>query len=327
MRTLLLIALAVAATDAQAEDDRVMSVNENVSSRAVALNQPVKIEFITMPRQVANLDIAQSVANAITLGGHSAWRLVGRPVVIEHERTHTIDVMYTLLPRISGPQLLPQIPLNWLKTDQVANFGQVKVDDRILVGGDLVAPPKECGGMAGFAWGSLLENLKTVRIADNEISGTPERTIATIKPGLELIFRLGELCAGQLVVPGLTLDQARESFYGRWGEPQIEDHGSVTWILGWTRITATESDKGVTLDLEREDITDNLDHARIKSSVFEVLEGGDAAKPQPLADATAGAATAPVSGGTQAPATATAPSPAPAGETPRIPSDTTPVGK
>ncbi len=280
-RTLFLIALAIAASGAQAEEDRVMSDNENVSSRSIALNQPVKFEFITMPRQVANLDIAQSVANAITLGGHNAWRLVGHPVVIEHERTHTIDVMYTLLPRVSGPQLLPQIPLNWLKTDQVATFGQVKVDEHILVGGDLVAPPKECAGVAGFAWGSLLENLKTVRIADNLIAGTPERTVATIKPGLELIFRMGELSAGQLAVPGLTLDQARESFYGRWGEPQIEEHGAATWILGWTRITATETDKGVTLDLVREDINDNLDHARIKSSVFEVLEGGDGATQQP----------------------------------------------
>src|SRR3954464_4082068 len=108
---LALVVLAVAAPLAAADPQRAITVNARVSpaSKEIALNQPLRIEFVTMPRQIENVDVAAAVANAVALGGGSTWRMLGRPVVSEHEKTHTISVSFALLPRESGERALPQI--------------------------------------------------------------------------------------------------------------------------------------------------------------------------------------------------------------------------
>lgn len=314
--TLTLLAASLVAADGT--DERIMQVNATISSRAVALNQPVRIDFISLPRQVANIDIAQTVANAIILGGHGTWRLLGKPLAIEQDRTHTIEVIFSMLPRVGGALQIPTIPLTWLKGEEVAELGQVKVEDRILVNGELMPLPKECTGVGGFAWGTALADVRGVRLRDAAIDGTPERSVAHAKHGLDLVFHMGSLTEAHLAVPDLSLDDARVSFLSRWGTPQVEDAQGITWILGWTRITAAENPHGVALTLVREDLEDDLDHARIKAQVFAPLEAdsdnGDAPAAHPT---TPRAATTPMPDAP--PGTA-----ATSGETPRIPSDTTP---
>src|SRR4051812_37833696 len=62
------------------EASRIITVNSHVSNRQIALNQPVRIEFTTLPRQVDNVDIANVVANSLLV--NSSWRLLGRPSVV-----------------------------------------------------------------------------------------------------------------------------------------------------------------------------------------------------------------------------------------------------
>jgi hypothetical protein len=258
----------------------IITVNARVSNRQIALNQPVRVEFTTMPRQVENIDIATSVANGLLV--NSTWRLLGRPTVTEHDKTKTVTVAVLLLPRMAGQLVLPQIPITWLQGDQAAEFGQVTVASGVVVGGETKDLPKETTGVAGYAWGSRLVDLKTTRIADNLIEILPDRAIARPQPGLELVFRGGELSEAVIAAPGLTIDQARESFFSRWGLPQIEEPGSVTWILGWTRITASAPGgnvAGVKLTVTREDIQSRLNKTQVKDSVFNVLDGPSAAAP------------------------------------------------
>jgi hypothetical protein len=291
---------------------------------------------VTTPRQIENIDIAAAVANAITLSG-TPWRMLGRPLVSEHEKTHTITVSIALLTRQPGRQPLPQIPLTWLQGDSYAEFGPAKVSDKIAVGGEELDLPKECVGVAGFIWGSKIAELKTTRIPDNLVVDEGTRIVAKPQPGLELIFRGGELAEASVAAPGLTLDQARDSFFTRWGLPQLEEAAgehpaAITWIIGWTRITATQGagDAGVRLTLVREDIESRQSQERVKGAVFDVLEGANVKLPaeteeqakerrkreaeeflkaQQAARQAAGGTAAPAPAPTAAPAPAPAPAP------------------
>jgi len=259
-----------------AEDSPTITVNAQVSSRSVCMNQAVRVEFVTLPRQVQNIDISQAVFNAITMTAHDTWRLLGKVAVLEHERTHTIDIAFTVLPRMSGSLLLPQIPLTWVRGDQIADFGQVKVAEKIQVGTDQLELPHFCLGVAGFSWGTKLADVRTVRIPDNQIKVNGENAVATTRPGLQLEFRNGQLGAAVIDAPGLTIDQARQSFFAQWGLPQFEDPEAVTWIVGWTSILATENPSGtggIEITVTREDIQDHLDQAKVKAAVFDVIDG------------------------------------------------------
>ena len=270
------------------EDSPTITINAQVSSRSVCMNQPVRIEFVTLPRQILNIDISQAVFNAITMSAHDTWRLLGKVAVLEHDRTHTVDIAFTVLPRMSGSVLLPQIPLTWVRGDQIADFGLVKVAEKIQVGTDQLDLPRFCLGVAGFAWGTKLSDVKTVRIPDNQIKVTGENAVATTRPGLQLDFRNNQLAAAIIDAPGLTIDQARQSFFAQWGLPQFEDQESVTWIVGWTSILATENpggSGGIEITVTREDIQDHLDQAKVKAAVFDVIDG-----PVPVDEAASDAA-------------------------------------
>jgi hypothetical protein len=263
---------------ATAEETQIVTpaLNVRVSSRQVALNQPVRVEFVTSPRELPNIDIPQVVTDAISITAHDTWRLIGKPVVVEHDRIHTVEITFTVLPRMSGSVALPQIPETWMRNNQIAGLGLVQVAEKIQVGNDQLDLPNFCTGVAGYAWGTKLSEVKTVRIADNLIETKGDAAIARPQSGLELEFRNNELVAATIQAPGLSLDQARQSFFSHWGQPQIEEAAQVTWIVGWTRIMASEGIGGpgnIQLTVTREDIQDHLNQAKVKDAVFDLLDG------------------------------------------------------
>ncbi len=85
--------------------------NQKVSAREVALNQPVRIELTTIPRQIEGVDVVASVGDAIALATSGQWRLVGKATLATDEKTRTIRVSATLLARSTGDTLALSPPL------------------------------------------------------------------------------------------------------------------------------------------------------------------------------------------------------------------------
>ncbi len=258
-------------------------VNHKVSTRKVSVNQPVRLEFTTMPRQVEGIEIAASVTNGIALAGSSTWRLSGKPVVVENEKTKTVTVVVTLLPRTTGDLVLPSFPLAWLSGDPRPDFGQVTVTQTMIVGGESRALPPEYDGVGGFLWGARQEDLIGTQIPPTSVTTLGDKTVAKISGSLELGFRAGELAEATLLASGVSLEQSRSSFCERWGVPLTETDVASTWILGWTRITATSlnepakpdgtKSEGVRIDLTREDLAAKQAASQVRSRVFNLLEG------------------------------------------------------
>jgi hypothetical protein len=270
---------------AQAAPAHTFLVNGHVSAAAVALNQPVLVDFTT-PRQRTDIDISGTVANSIALTAAANWRLLGKPAVEFNGKGHTetVTVTINLMARTSGDLALPQIPVTWMQGDVTTQFGHVKVADTVLIGGESRDLPKVVTGVGGFAWGSSQTDLHA-NIPDSLWETKGDRVLAHPRKGLDLVFRGGQLAAAEVNAPGLTLDQARASFLDRWGLPQQEDAASLTWVLGWTCITATATDQGVHLLFEREDIQARLDRGQVKERVFNLIEGAEPDAPAQPADA------------------------------------------
>jgi hypothetical protein len=270
MHRLLLLALAIALLPA-GEAARSAFFNQKVSARTVALNQPVRVELTTVPKQVEGVNIEAAIADAVTLGGGQLWRLIGKPTSQTDDKTRTVRVSIVLLPRQVGDAPLPVIPVSWLAGEQVAEFGSVKVEAQLVIGSETKPLPAELTTVSGFAWGAKLDELKDTVGAT---TGDAERSTAKPKPGLELGFRRGELVEAAIEASDLTLEAARASFLARWGSPQIEEAGAITWVIGWTRITAAPAadGKGVRLALTREDLLARAVSAKITDKVFGLLE-------------------------------------------------------
>lgn len=269
-RLILLCLLVVAASAGEAARSTTF-FNQKVSSRSVAINQPVRLELTTIPRQLDSVSIEAAISDAITLAGSQAWRLVGKPSVQTDEKTKTVRVSIVLLPRAVGEAALPVIPICWLNGEQTAEFGSVKVEAQLLVGGETRPLPAELTAVGGFPWGGKLDELKA-QVGATTADG--DRVVAKPRPGLDLIFRRGELVEAAIDAGELGFDAARASFLARWGSPQIEEAGALTWVLGWTRITASPSadGKGVRLQLAREDMLARAVQARVADKVFGLLE-------------------------------------------------------
>lgn len=259
--------------DVRADNKSTVFVNSKVAPRKISVNQPVRIEFTTMPRQIEGIDIAAAVINGIAVTSVSTWRLIGKPTVTEQEKLKTITVVFSLLPRTTGDVALPSFPLTWLSGEPRPDFGEVTVTQTIAIGGETRALPPEYDGVGGFLWGAKQEDLVGGKIPASVISTQADRTAAKVSGSLEIGFRTGELADALLMAPGINLDQARTSFCERWGLPITEADGALTWILGWTRITASPSTDGVKIDLIREDIQAKQAAAQVRGRVFNLLEG------------------------------------------------------
>lgn len=280
VRLLVCLLFAAAASSVYAGDARTAFYNQKVSTRTVALNQPVRIELTTVPRQVEGISIEASVTDAITLSAATHWRLVGKPTAIVDEKTRTVRVALSLLPRAVGEFALPAVPISWLTGDQIAEFGQVKVESRLVIGDDTRPLPAELDSVSGFAWGSRLDAVRD-RLPPGSITGDAERSVAKPQAGLELIFRRGELVEAAIDAGDLTLETARASFLDRWGPPQLEDAASITWVLGWTRINAVPGaeGKGMRVQFAREDLVARITRSKVADRVFGLLEGPKSDKP------------------------------------------------
>ncbi len=268
---LLLLCLVLAGVAQAGDAPRSAFFNQKVSARTVALNQPVRLELTTVPRQIEGVSIEAAISDAVTLGGGQAWRLVAKPTAQIDDKTKTVRVSIILLPRAVGETPLPVIPISWLNGEQIAEFGSVKVEAQLVVGSDNKPLPAELNAVGGFAWGAKLDEIKA-EVGTTAADG--DRIVAKPRPGLDLIFRRGELVEATIDAGDLTVESARASFLARWGSPQIEEAGTLTWVLGWTRITAAPSPdgKGVRLSLAREDLLAQAVQARITDKVFGLLE-------------------------------------------------------
>lgn len=251
-----------------------MFVNAKISARSVALNQPVRIEFFTGARQVENIDIPAAIAAGVSMSSGRMWRLVGRPTVTENEKIRTVQVAFSVVARSSGEVPLPRFPLTWLSGDPMPDFGSVKVDANLVVTGETRPLPKEVDGVGGHAWGSHLDTVLAKEAPGLKAEERDGVQVMRPRKELELRFRQGDLAEATLDAPGLTLDQAQASFLDRWGMPQSSEGGTLVWVLGWTRISASAVPEGVRIQLVREDLTGKAAAGQVKKRVFDALEGG-----------------------------------------------------
>ncbi len=298
MRTALLaLVLSLPAVSLIAgEAARPTFINARVSAKEICLNETVRVEFTTLPRDIDGVDVAQSVANTLRLSAISTWRLVGEPTATEvlrgapavpsptgtptevdkdkaaRERPRPITVVFHVLPRTTGDVSLPDIPITWLQGNTVARFAPVVVKPNLIIAGKVSELPREAAGVGGFAWASSLDEVRT-RVDDSKVKKDGNRTLITAQPNLTLIFTGGIFGEALLRAPGLTKEQARTSFLQRWGIPQQEDATSLTWIIGWIRITARPDADGISLQLVREDAQAQLASAQVNGDVFNVLDG------------------------------------------------------
>ncbi|MBA3699244.1 MAG: hypothetical protein H0W78_10350 [Planctomycetes bacterium] len=292
MRTALLaLVLSLPATSLIAgEAARPTFINARVSAKEICLNETVRVEFTTLPRDIEGVDVAQSVANSLRLSATTTWRLVGEPTATEvlrgapspaapaegdkpaRERPKPITVVFHVLPRTTGDVSLPDIPITWLQGNTVARFAPVVVKPNLIIAGKISELPREAAGVGGFHWSSTLDEVRT-RVDESKVKRDGQRTLITPQPNLTLIFTGGIFGEALLRAPGLSKEQARTSFLQRWGIPQQEDANSLTWIIGWIRITARPDADGISLQLVREDAQAQLANAQVTGDVFNVLDG------------------------------------------------------
>jgi hypothetical protein len=290
---------ALAAADASTRPTLISNVK--LSSPKIALNEVERIEFTTMQREVENVDIAAAVANALRLGAGSQWLLIGKPVVTEmlngtpavdpskppstvvRERLRPVTVVFTMLARTPGDLVLPDVPLTWLTGNQVARLGTVVVDSSIKVGSVNQELPREVSGVAGYAWNAKFTDIRE-HLQQSQIEMVKDHQLVHVQKNLTLEFIGGTLAQATLLAPGLTLDQARLEFLKHWGIPQIEEPAALTWVLGWTRITASmdgnAATPGIVLNLVRDDVRANLTHSQVSAEVFGVLDGPEVETPE-----------------------------------------------
>ena len=270
----------VSAADEPAKVNTFINHKVVPGTRRISLNQPLRLEFTTLPRQVEGVDVALAVANGISLAARDSWRILGKPVVVEGDKTKTITVTLTLMARSTGDLPLPRFPLGWLSGDPLAEFGVVTVGSNIQIAGEVRPLPPECDGAGGILWGVQLADVRD-RFPGETPKVDGERTLLRVNSGLELVFRGGEMTDAQVVAPGLSLEQARTSFLERWGVPLSEDAAGLTWAMGWTRITAVPGTDGVAVTVSREDLQAKQAASKVKARVFSAFDApsGIPAKP------------------------------------------------
>ncbi|HEX3135837.1 MAG TPA: hypothetical protein VHX44_19905 [Planctomycetota bacterium] len=241
MRTALLALILsfTAASLVAGEAARPTFINARVSAKEICLNETVRVEFTTLPRDIEGIDVVQSVANTLRLSATSTWRLVGEPTATEvlrgapavpspagtppaeidkdkaaRERPRPITVVFHVLPRTTGDVSLPDIPITWLQGNTVARFSPVVVKPNLLIAGKVSELPREAAGVGGFAWASTLDEVRT-RVDASKVKKDGQRTLIMPQSNLTLIFTGGIFGEATLRAPNLTKNQARTSFLQR----------------------------------------------------------------------------------------------------------------
>ena len=92
------------------------------------MNQTILVRFTTLRPQLEDVDPRVIVDAALSQGETAAnWRLLGKPVIVDNEKVGTLNISFSLLPRVSGDVPLPEIPVRWLRGNQIASFGNAQV--------------------------------------------------------------------------------------------------------------------------------------------------------------------------------------------------------
>lgn len=270
-RLFLIVLLACAAVQAISADRVPTFVNQKVSSRQIALNELVRIEFTTIPKQIDAVDPQASIEGGLALAASTKWSLIGRPTVILDEKTKLVRCIIALMPRQPGELELPTIPVRWLSGDLIVEFGSVKVDAAVAIGTERKELPREVQSVAGFAWATSRAELEKVILKEKfaEVDGL---TVANPFPDLQLVLRADQLAEARLTTRGVTLAQAKDSFLSRWGLPMQDGEQSLVWLIGWTRITAVPTEGGVRLTFVREDVLARAIRAEVNARVFTLLD-------------------------------------------------------
>jgi len=272
-----LIMLLMVAGGIHAGEARGAYVHHRISSRDVALNQPVEVRFTTLKPQVEGVDPQQVITDALTLPRvQRHWRLIGRVKTEVDKKINTLSVRYRLLPRHSGVVSLPVIPIRWLRDNTVSQMGEVRVREGVTLGSELLRPPREMDGVAGIPWGTAYSQIKKEYDAEGEYEEITDSIVVPAKPGLDLLVRGGILAATRIEAPRLSLEQARASFVERWGDP-IDVTGEsgdeiVTWIVGWIRIQARAHDGGTVIYFIHEEMEARLAKRQVEKQVFDLLD-------------------------------------------------------
>lgn len=278
MRPILMLVVACAALAGAAEPPTstkpIAISNARVTPPEIVLNQPVRLEFTTMPRQIDGIDIPTAVTNTLMLAGGEDWRLLGKPTVDEtSSKSKAVQVVVTLLPRRAGKHPIPDIPITWLQGSYVAHVEPVVVQDRIQVAGALREAPKELTSIGDWPWGMTVAAAKA-RTSSAQFEELKDRIRLKAGEGLVLDFVEQRLGQATMTVPELDLEGSRTEYLKRWGLPHDEAAGQLRWVLGWTVITAGagEGGKGVVLTFQREDILGELARSLVKTKVFDILD-------------------------------------------------------
>lgn len=253
---------------------RPIQVNARVEPAEIALNQPVRFEFSTLPRQIDGVDIATVVTSTLALAGSDDWRLISRPTINEQDsKSKIIKVTVTMLPRRAGIRVIPDIPITWLQGNYIAHVEPVRVLERLLVAGTMRDIPKEATGVADWKWGMDFSDAEK-RVGPEQVSRIGDRMVIAANEGLTLEFMNGHLGQAHMTIAELNLESGRIDFIKRWGLPIDEDQGRLRWIIGWTLITASAGDngKGTALLLQREDALNEVARSTVKSKVFDILD-------------------------------------------------------
>ena len=292
--------------------------NPRISSRAIALNEMVRVTFSTMPIQVRGVDVEQSVLRSLQAGQDGRnWRLLNAPLITIHEKGNDVEITMELLPRRSGDLALPQLDLPWLEGTHRTNFGSIRVENRVdLAPADTAAAPVEVDGIAGFTWG---QDIQLVAQRLNQ-SVDPQTKNIELSEQLRLNFPAGALAKATLITQGINLRDSRPQLVQRWGTPIrttiSDDGGTLEWSLGWVWITAEQDGADLKVEIANEQIIQQAADIFLKQQLFAPLdqdqavkEGTAAAVAEPAGATTAGAQTAEVE------TTKPAPAPEPTGLT------------
>ena len=196
--------------------------NPQLSSRSIALNEAVLVNFTTMQPQIKSVDIERSLRQSLSVGSVTRdWRLTGI-IIVTHEKAGDVQVSLTLLPRRTGPLPLPSIAVDWLEGEHRPSFGSIEVRRALQVASEDADLPLEVRGIAGFPWGMTRAEAATQLQQPELARGTGPMQPA---PGLELHFEQGTFGKAVLRQTGISTRSRSVPIHQTLGNPFQCDMG------------------------------------------------------------------------------------------------------